>query len=196
MSKTWKKALSIVGQVLLWLFVISFAAVSLTMAIDKYSGYNASFMGYRSAAIVSSSMASVNQANEDIAEFGGNIKRGDVVVAKEVLSIDDVDIYDVVLYVDNNGTLVCHRVVEKLPKENLIVTRGDANEKVDGTVMFEAVKGVVVNVVPFVGTIVMFLQSYYGLLAICASAFFVSGGILIYKLLNDHDKKGEDLKET
>lgn len=188
--------MSIVGQVLLWLFVISFAAVSLTMAIDKYSGYNASFMGYRSAAIVSSSMASVNQANEDIAEFGGNIKRGDVVVAKEVLSIDDVDIYDVVLYVDNNGTLVCHRVVEKLPKENLIVTRGDANEKVDGTVMFEAVKGVVVNVVPFVGTIVMFLQSYYGLLAICASAFFVSGGILIYKLLNDHDKKGEDLKET
>lgn len=91
------------------------------------------------------------------------IKRGDCVIAKEVKSIDDLELYDVVLYTDNNNKLVCHRVVEINIEENSVVTRGDANPTVDGMVKFSSVKGVIVNTVPSVGHIVLFLQSYYGL---------------------------------
>ena len=161
---------------------------SLLTAIDRFSGYNTSIGGYRIAAISSGSTSKVDSSNTDVIEFGGKIKRGDCVIAKEVKSIDDLELYDVVLYTDNNK-LVYHRVVELNIEENSVVTRGDANPTVDGMVKFSSVKGVVLNTVPSVGHIVLFLQSYYCLLAICASVFFISLGVLIYKILEDKEKK-------
>ena len=179
MSTTWKKILKIIGETIIWIVIILMAGFSLLTAIDRFSGYNTSIGGYRIAAISSGSMSKVDSSNTDVIEFGGKIKRGDCVIAKEVKSIDDLELYDV----------VCHRVVEINIEENSVVTRGDANPTVDGMVKFSSVKGVVVNTVPSVGHIVLFLQSYYGLLAICASVFFISLGVLIYKILEDKEKK-------
>ena len=189
MSTTWKKILKIIGETIIWIVIILMVGFSLLTAIDRFSGYNTSIGGYRIAAISSELMSKVDSSNTDVIEFGGKIKRGDCVIAKEVKSIDDLELYDVVLYTDNNNKLVCHRVVEINIEENSVVTRGDANPTVDGMVKFSSVKGVVVNTVPSVGHIVLFLQSYYGLLAICASVFFISLGVLIYKILEDKEKK-------
>ena len=178
MSTTWKKILKIIGETIIWIVIILMVGFSLLTAIDRFSGYNTSIGGYRIAAISSGSMPKVDSSNTDVIEFGGKIKLGDCVIAKEVKSIDDLELYDVVLYTDNNNKLVCHRVVEINIEENSVVTRGDANPTVDGMVKFSSV-----------GHIVLFLQSYYGLLDICASVFFISLGVLIYKILEDKEKK-------
>lgn len=186
------KVLAIIGQTVLWVVVVFLAAVSLFMTIDKSSGYTTSLAGYRIAAISSQSMSYVNPANKDELEgIGGKIARGDCVVAQDVKTIEELEMFDTVLYVDNKGGLVCHRVVDIDVENNTIIARGDTNVSVDGVISFTAVRGKVVRIVPFIGHVVLFLQTYYGLLSICGTVFFVVLGVLIYNVLN---KRGSKVK--
>lgn len=184
-----RKVLSIIGQSILVLLILFMIAVSLTMTIDKATNYNASIGGYRIAAISSKSMSYIHDENQvELEGIGGNIQKGDCVVAHDITTINDLKILDVVLYVDNNGLLVCHRVVEINVEGDYVITRGDTNSTVDGAVRFSAIRGKVVNVVPWIGNIVLFLQSYYGLLALFGSVFFITLAVFVYSLLNRQNK--------
>lgn len=184
-----RKALSIIGESILVLLILFLMAVSLTMTIDKATNYKTAIGGYRIAAISSQSMSYIHEDNQvELEGIGGKINKGDCVVAHEVATIKDLKILDVVLYVDNNGLLVCHRVVEINEEGDYVVTRGDTNSSVDGAVKFSAIRGKVVKVAPWVGNIVLFLQSYYGLLALFGSIFFITLAILVYSLLNRQGK--------
>ncbi len=94
-----------------------------------------------------------------------------------VLSVNDValihrsDTYeegDVVVYQTGNE-LIIHRIIEK--NEDLIQTKGDANNAADTPVAITAVKGKLVGHIPFVGIIVQALKTPLGVIVTLAAAF-------------------------
>lgn len=94
----------------------------------------------------------------------------DVIIVKES---DNLKIGDIVLYKSNNS-LVVHRVKGFLEGGQKVVTRGDANNTDDTPFDRSQIVGKVVGTIPWLGQIIIFLKSSYGIIA------FVSLIVLIY----------------
>ncbi len=138
------------------------------------TSYNASLFGLRLSVISSSSMASVHQENvEFLKGHEDRYYKNDLIFALEVDSIEDLGIYDVILFVDDDYGLMCHRIVRIDVSEEKIWTRGDANNILDGVVDFHDVKGKVVGVIPQIGALTLYLHSPYGILGVSLAFFFL-----------------------
>ena len=89
-----------------------------------------------------------------------NIKTGDVIT----------------FFMDSSDIRVTHRVVENNLEKQILITKGDANLKVDQLpVKWEKVCGTVIMTVPFVGYILRFLGNWKGKAA--ALSFFAGMGL-------------------
>lgn len=164
--------------------VIAFAALN---SIDRSTHY--SFLPNHTAVIVSPSMSRIHEDNLSYLseENTQHIQKNDVIYTTSYKSFDDIKLMDVAVYIGENGTMICHRVVEKYEDSDgqFIVTRGDANNSSDTPVNYSAVRGKVVWVIPKAGNFVNFTQSVYFVMAVCFSAFFVFLGMFIYNIQND-----------
>ncbi len=188
-KKKKKKFFSVIGEILLWVLAIFFVSTSATNIIDSHTNYGCSYFGYRVSVIVSESMQYRNPENSYLTDNDlGQIAKYDVITAKEV-GYEEIEIYDVVLHVDEAG-LICHRVVDKYESDgvNYLVTRGDSNNLDDAPFAYSSFRGKVINVVPKIGQVVLFMQSGYFLLAIFLSVFVVSGLCFLFSYL---DKRGD-----
>lgn len=193
-SKT-KKIISIVGEILLWALALFCVSLSIVSVVDSHTNYSCSYLGYRTNVVVSESMANKHPENtylDDSTMY--RINKYDVIFAKEV-SYDEINIYDVVLHVES-GNLICHRVVDKYTSDgkSYLVTRGDANNLNDAPFDMSLFKGKVINVIPKVGEVVLFLQSGYFFVALFFSIFLVAGTILTISLIKS--KKEKQLAST
>lgn len=189
-KRTTKKVFTIVGEVLLWALALFCVSLSLVNVIDSHTNYSCSYFGLRTNVIVSQSMENKHPENTYLDEFDSNrIFKYDVIIAKEV-SYEEIEIHDVVLHVEAN-TLICHRVVDKYTSDgvNYLVTRGDANNVNDTPFSYSLFKGKVINVIPKVGKLVLFLQSGYLLLAIFLSIFLISTILFTLSYLKDKKQK-------
>ncbi len=189
-KKTTKKVFSIVGEVLLWALALFCVSISLVNVIDSHTNYSCSYFGLRTNVIVSQSMENKHPENTYLDEFDSSrISKYDVIIAKEV-SYEEIEIYDVVLHVEA-GNLICHRVVDKYTSDGVdyLVTRGDANNVNDTPFSYSLFKGKVINVIPKVGKVVLFLQSGYFLLAIFLSIFLISTILFTLSYLRDRKQK-------
>lgn len=175
-------------------YTITFSVIGLTVlnTIDKNTGY--SFLPNHTAVIISNSMSRVNEANlsyldEDI----DHIKKNDVIFTTNYKSFDDIELMDVAVYIGQDGTLICHRVIDKYEDVDgqFVVTRGDANSSDDSPVKYSAVRGKVISVIPNVGIAVGFFQSLYFVMALCFSMFFVFLGTYIYNVQTEKKEKTE-----
>ena len=158
---------------------------------DKKTGFKV--LPTHTAVIVSDSMSKVHPDNVSyITSEMTQINKGDIVRAKEYKNYSDVDLYDVILYTGQDGSLICHRVVELYENEGKqwVVTRGDANGINDVPVSFEIVRGKVVNTIKGVGKIIMFMQTPYFLIGVFGSGFFIFLGFFIagYSKKNKNSK--------
>ena len=181
--------MSIIGEGLLWALALFCVSFSLVNVIDTHTGYSCSFFGFRTSVVLTKSMAYSNPENTYLDESMSRINKHDVITAREV-SYDEIKIYDVVLHVEE-GTLICHRVVDKYTYENVdyLVTRGDSNNLDDAPFAYSLCKGKVINVIPKVGEAVLFFQSGYFLLALCTSVFLVSGTLFTISMINSKKEK-------
>jgi len=189
-KKTTKKVFSIVGEVLLWALALFCVSISLVNVIDSHTNYSCSYFGLRTNVIVSQSMENKHPENTYLDEFDSSrISKYDVIIAKEV-SYEEIEIYDVVLHVES-GNLICHRVIDKYTSDGVeyLVTRGDANNVNDTPFSYSLFKGKVINVIPKVGKVVLFLQSGYFLLAIFLSIFLISTILFTLSYLRDRKQK-------
>lgn len=189
-KKTTKKVFSIVGEVLLWALALFCVSISLVNVIDSHTNYSCSYFGLRTNVIVSQSMENKHPENTYLDEFDSSrISKYDVIIAKEV-SYEEIEIYDVVLHVES-GNLICHRVIDKYTSDGVeyLVTRGDANNVNDTPFSYSLFKGKVINVIPKVGKVVLFLQSGYFLLAIFLSMFLISTILFTLSYLRDRKQK-------
>ena len=185
-----KKISKIIGNVGFFSFVGLLVLLSVVIGIDTHAGYTLPIFGYRSSVIVSTSMATVNEANTYITPEMKQLQVYDVVTTHVYKDYDSIQLYDILSYTSGN-VLICHRVVDKYESDGVqyIVTRGDANSGNDTPFNFSLVRGKVVSITPKIGKFILFMQSGYVTLAICGTLFFVFLGMFIYSYKDKSEKK-------
>lgn len=187
-QKRKNKVISIIGEVLLWALALFCVSVSLVSTIDTHTNYSCSYFGLRTSVIVSNSMANANPENTYLDSSMTRINKYDVITAKEV-SYDNISLYDVVLHVEGNS-LICHRVIDKYQDNgtSYLVTRGDSNNVNDAPFAYSSCRGKVINVIPNIGEMVLFLQSGYFFLALFFSIFLVAGTLFTISFVSEKKK--------
>lgn len=125
--------------------------------------------------VKSDSMATKHEANSYLWENNLNdqIQMFDVVVCNHLPAEEDLKLYDIVVY-EQNDIYVIHRIVgieepnEKHPNERYFLIKGDANKYADEfPVLYSQMKGIYEGFkIPFVGSLVLFMQSPAGWLVI------------------------------
>ena len=192
-----KKVFTILGNVLFWGFIVLITSWAVVNGIDKHNGYNSPFFGYRSSVIVSSSMATVNDANTSyITNKMSRIYKYDVIVTKNYKSYNEIKMYDVLTFYSAENGLICHRVVDLYEDNGVkyIVTRGDANNTDDLPINYSLVRGKVVEVHRGVGQVLLFLQSGYFAVGLSGSIFFICLGIFICDFALGKKNKNQETK--
>lgn len=187
-----KKILKYVLNGVVWGVILGFLIYSGLKVIDVKTGYK--LLPNHSAVIVSDSMSYVNEANYSYLDKDNTkpIKKNDVIHTSNFKDFDDVKlIEDVAIYLAKDGTLICHRVIDKYEDNGIqyIVTRGDANNTTDAPVNFDLVRGRVTSVTGGGGA-VLFFQSPYFVLALCGTGFFILLGYLIFNLKTEKKAAG------
>ena len=189
-TKSKKNTFLIVLKWIIYVLIILLIVISLWLMIDRISGYNFSFFGLRSSVISSDSMSEVNVRHEDrdyLLENEERLYKNDLIFTYDASSIEDLEVYDIVTYVDSNNNLICHRIVQIDIEENKIWTQGDANNARDGVIEFEDIKGVYIGKISSLGAVTLYLQSPYGLFGISIAFLFIFGAAIILEL--DKGKK-------
>ena len=189
-AKKNKNIFLVVLKWIVYVLIILLIVISLWLMIDRISGYNFSFFGLRSSVISSDSMSEVNVRHEDrdyLLENEERLYKNDLIFTYDASSIEDLEVYDIVTYVDSNNNLICHRIVQIDIEENKIWTQGDANNARDGVIEFEDIKGVYIGKISSLGAVTLYLQSPYGLFGISIAFLFIFGAAIILEL--DKSKK-------
>ena len=138
------------------------------------------FIGYKGFAVISGSMEP-------------KIPVGSIVYAKEA-AFSDLEVGDVITYRLSGDTVVTHRVVEINKDEQSVVTKGDANEKVDtAEVKSNQIVGKVAMSIPLIGYITIYAKTPIGIIAICAIAAIL---ILLNFLPDIFEKENKKEEET
>lgn len=104
---------------------------------------------------------------------------GDLILVKEA---GEYQVNDVVVY--QSSSLIVHRIVDV--NENLVTTKGDANNVADEPVDISAVKGIVFMSIPGLGNVVSFLKTPIGILLTILLA------IVLIEIPNRLEKKKDD----
>ena len=111
-------------------------------------------IGFKSFAVISGSMEP-------------NIHVGSIVYAKPV-DYKELKVGDVISFKINDSTMVTHRINSIHEKNNSFITKGDANNTVDGTpVPYQNIVGKVKFTVPFIGYISMNIKTPLGIAMLC-----------------------------
>lgn len=189
-AKKNKNIFLVVLKWIIYVLIILLVVISLWLMIDRISGYNFSFFGLRSSVISSDSMSEVNVRHEDrdyLLENEERLYKNDLIFTYDASSIEDLEIYDIVTYVDSNNNLICHRIVQIDIEANKIWTQGDANNARDGVIEFEDIKGVYIGKISSLGAVTLYLQSPYGLFGISIAFLFIFGAAIILEI--DKNKK-------
>ena len=98
---------------------------------------------------------------------------GSLVIVKEI-DASGIKVSDIITFKGSSGTAVTHRVVEVPKDKKSFTTRGDANNTNDPLpVVSENLIGKVVIHIPFIGYLLQFLKSKYGLVVITAVIAFM-----------------------
>lgn len=185
-----------VGDVIFFLVLGVFVTFSVWNAIDRFSRYEAPIFGYRTSVIVSQSMANAHPNNTYLTEDMYRIEKF-AAVTTHTCTYDEIQVYDVITwYSSESDALICHRVVDKYESDGtqFLVTRGDANSSDDTPIAFSLVRGKVVNVIPKIGIVIGFFQSWYLAIAVFGSLFFIFLGLSIANY--NKEKKDKQLAEA
>lgn len=171
-KKGYKKIFRVIREVVSWalsLFVFAFGFFTFMEAVFQEPSFNP--LGVNVYVVVSNSMASVDESNEQALSNrrAGFIKVNDLVVVKRIGKNDDINVGDIVTYLDDNGNVTIHRVarIYSVNGTERFITRGDANNVDDPFLLKkDDLKGRFLFRIPILGEIVRYLKSPYGIFAV------------------------------
>lgn len=152
------KVISLIGK---WTIDIVFIVLFLFFCLSVITKISSNFnVPYQILVVASDSMASKNIENTYLDNINNQFSKYDLILIKMK---EEIELYDVICYKADNR-LIIHRVIELL--EDGYITRGDANNISDSIVLKDDVVGVYTNFkIPYLGYLVFYLQSSYGILA-------------------------------
>ena len=106
--------------------------------------------GFGAAVVLSGSMEPTLSVNDLI-----------IVKEQEQYAVEDIVVYQ-------SNSLIVHRIVDM--NDTQVITKGDANNVQDSAITKDAIKGKVVCVIPFVGSMINLLKTPLGIVIIIAAA--------------------------
>lgn len=142
---------------------------------------------YRVLVLATNSMSFKNENNTYLYDdnLNNQFSANDIVFVKKVKNISELQVYDVISYLNEDNINIIHRIIAINGEE--IITRGDANNTSDEPISFKQVVGVYTNFkIPKLGLVVFFLQSYYGYLCV----FGIFYALVIYSVVDSKITKG------
>lgn len=186
--KILKKSLDIGLDVLIALLGLLF----LVGIVDKT--INISSLPIKSVVIATGSMSEKNEENDYLFEnhLDNQIQVNDLIFLDRVTSLDEVELYDIICYENDENLRIVHRVVEV--NENYLITRGDANNANDNIqIRLDDIVGKYNGVkIPRIGAFTFFLSSDYGILTIS----FILLLSIVYYFVKSSIEKVEDKRIT
>lgn len=164
------KTIKSIGFYGLMIIIIPFFIFSL---VNKVSG-NITMINDRGIIVVASgSMSEKNEANHYIFEnnLDDQFDTYSIIVVEKVENDSDLELYDVISYVNNKGVNYIHRIIGIHVNSNGVIeyeTRGDSNDATDTyRPTLNDIKGKYTGEhVPVIGMFVLFMQSSIGMITI------------------------------
>ena len=164
------KTIKSIGFYGLMIIIIPFFIFSL---INKFTG-NVTMIDNKGIIVVATgSMSEVHEDNKYIIEnnLDNQFDAYSIIVIEKVTKDSDLELYDVISYVNNKGINVIHRIIEinqRFDGTIEYVTRGDSNNATDVyRPTLEDIKGKYTGEhIPTLGMFIMFMQSSIGTITI------------------------------
>lgn len=191
----WKRVLYVIKRVFFWVMIAILAVTIVSFVLIRVRGGTPTVFGYSIQRVTSGSMEP-------------NLMVGDIILSKQTASPDEIDTDDIITF--KGGAAfeyhnVTHRVVvppmKNINGDYVLMTKGDANTKVDGEIYYADVQSKMVRKLEFLNRFFEFFMSPWGLI------IFIGALILIFfdELLtlakiftgNYHeDEEEESLRDT
>lgn len=183
------------------------AALAFGVAIGVYSRVTKNYipLGKETMIVVASgSMSKKNETNSYLVEndLNNQFNTYDVVQIRKYKSQSEVKKYDVVAFLNTEGTTIIHRIIsiEEVLGETCYITRGDSNNSSDNGsqyehhLFFENIIGYYTGTrVKTVGVAVVFLQSNSGIVTVLAVLYSL---IMQDYLKSKYDKASNERTNT
>ena len=204
-QKKENRALLWIGRIVSFLFCLIFV-VTFSFALYIQANEDRPANGIPSIKVVKSeSMAEKNKANKYLFEHDLNdqLQMFDIVFCRHLPDEDELELYDVVVY-KQDDVYVIHRIVgieepnEKHPNERHFLLQGDAVDRPDKfPVLYKQMQGIYEGTrIPFVGSFVLFLQSPAGWLCVLLVIFsMIATPIVEKKIKEETDKRVSTFEE-
>ena len=167
-----KKIVKTINSIAFYGLLLCIVPFFIFAIINKTQGNITLFGDKGVLAVASGSMSQRNPVNDHLDKYNLNnqFNTFDLIVVEMVDSEDDLELYDVVTYVDDKGRLIIHRIIEikeDVDGETIYITRGDSNDVSDKPITFDRIKGEYIDFrIPFIGALILFFQSLIGIITI------------------------------
>lgn len=174
------KALNIIGKVLSYTV---FALIVVIFSISLYSRFSGNAIPFGNSSLIVIASGSMSEKNEDntyLSNIDNQFNTYDIIGINRYENQNDIELYDVVAFKNEEGTTIVHRIIEILDNngEEVYITRGDSNNTSDNGVQYEDYLRYE-NIIGYyngtriqsIGIFVVFLQSNAGIITIVAIAY-------------------------
>ena len=171
-AKKHRRVLRRIKQALFWLLLILLIPFLLISVWSKIVNGVAMINGHGMIAVASGSMSEKNSANPYLANINNQFNTYDMIMLEKVESETELQLYDVIAYVNDEGVNIIHRIVgfQQTSEGVRFITRGDSNNADDEykPSMDDILGEYTGKRIPYVGVFLMFLQSYSGIITVAA----------------------------
>ena len=171
-AKTHRKVLKTVKRVICWVLIAIMVPFLLISVYSKVADGVAMVGGRGMIAVASGSMSEKNSANSYLANIDNQFNTYDMIMIQKVERQSELQLYDVIAYVNDEGVNIIHRIVgfQQTASGLRFVTRGDSNNADDEykPSMDDVLGEYTGKRIPYVGVFLMFLQSYSGIVTVAA----------------------------
>ncbi|MBO4535235.1 MAG: hypothetical protein J5755_04800, partial [Clostridia bacterium] len=196
-QQAWR-IVKLVGNILFYVLIILVIVAGIVGIVGKARGQGKGLglFGLNFYVVATPSMARVNPEYADfLAGHDDRIQVGDLIVTRRIKQGEQLQVYDVVTFVQG-GKIIVHRIVDVQTSANGTVfytTRGDSNNAADGQRTIDEFTGVLVrNAGHGWGEAVKFVQSYYGIAAVAGVIAIILIAILVNDALKNKQPKPKE----
>lgn len=189
-----KKTAKVVFNVIFYVVMAVIISTLIYGLVLKSKGSQSFYVfGYRAMIVSSSSMSTKFPAYEEFLEgHDEQMQVGDLVITRKIRPEDELEVYDIVTFVDSLDRTVIHRIVETGYVGTIKVyrTRGDATNTLDAARARSQYEDIYVTNIKWIGKLIRFLQEPVGIVAmVIALAFLFLIYILIKMLMKFYREK-------
>ena len=172
-----RKAMRIVGKVISYLILGVIAAFFIYSLVNRFTS-GVTMIGDKAMVVIGSgSMSQQNEANTYLKtnNLNNQFNTYDIIQIQKYKDVDQVKLYDVVAYRNDENIVIVHRVIEikETDGTKTFITQGDSNNASDvgsqykESLSYDRIVGYYTNFrIKGVGAFIVFLQSNSGIITI------------------------------